>query len=224
MPRLHIDFETRSTVDLTKVGVYVYANHPDTEVLLARYCVDDGPINGWRKGEPIPNDLRDALEDEDTILVAHNAMFEWHMIEFNLSPRHRWPGKPLRQLDCTAARAAIQSLPRSLGGAAQAVGLDVEKDDEGRRLMLQMCKPRKPRKDEDPEGVYWFEDQERMDRLDAYCERDVEVERQLDHVLQPMSAREKKIWLLDFRINLRGVAVDIELVREADKVLRRSLR
>ena len=224
MPRLHLDFETRGTVDLTKVGVYVYANHPRTEVLLARYAIDDGPIHGWRKGEPIPPLLRDALEDPETVLVAHNAMFEWHMIEYNLAVYNDWPTKPIEQLDCTAARAAIQSLPRALAGAAKASGINVEKDDEGRRLMLQMCKPRKPRKGEDPDGIYWFEDQQRMDRLDLYCQKDVEVERELDQVLQPMSAREKKIWLLDFKINVRGVAVDLDLVYEADKVLSRALR
>ena len=225
MSRLHLDLETRGTADLTRVGVYVYANHPDTEVLLARYCIDDGPIHGWRKGELIPPDLKAAIDDPGTTLVAHNAMFEWHMIEYNLVPREGWPGKPTEQLDCTAARAAIQSLPRNLAGAARALGLAVEKDDEGRRLMLQMCKPRKPRKCEDPaDGPFWFENEKRMDRLDLYCQKDVEVERELDHVLQPMSAREKKIWLLDFQINIRGVAVDIELVREADKVLARAIR
>jgi DNA polymerase len=43
-------------------------------------------------------------------------------------------------------------------------------------------------------------------------------------VLVPISKRERKIWLLDMLINLRGVAVDTVLVCEADKILRRSLR
>ena len=224
MSTLQIDLETRSTVELPDVGMYIYANHPDTETLLARYCIDDGPINGWRMGNPCPDDLRRALADPEVTVCAHNAAFEWHMIEYNLSIYHFWPTVDRTRLDCTAARAAIMSLPRALAGAAKAIGLDVEKDDEGRRLMLQMCKPRKPRKDEDPDLIYWFDDEARMNRLDRYCERDVEVERELDKILVPMSKREKKYWLLDFVINLRGVAVDSLLVQEADKILRRSLR
>lgn len=224
--RIHIDFETRSTVELPDVGAFIYAQHPDTEVILARYCLEeDDPIKGWRMGEPCPPDLREAMEDESVTLVAHNAPFEWHMIELNLSARHDWPKVSPERLDCTAARAAMMSLPRALGGAAKALGLPIEKDAEGRRLMLQMCKPRKARKsdNEDPDKVYYFEDEDRMNRLDAYCERDVAVERELDKILAPMSKRERAIWLLDFKINYRGVRVDKKMVEEADKVLNFAL-
>mgnify|MGYP000314115480 CR=1 FL=1 len=40
-PTLHIDFETRSVVDLKKSGVYVYAEHPLTSVTCAAYAFDE---------------------------------------------------------------------------------------------------------------------------------------------------------------------------------------
>ena len=55
MTHLHIDFETRSTVDLKKTGAFVYAEDPTTDLWCACYCFDDGPIETWRPGEPCPD-------------------------------------------------------------------------------------------------------------------------------------------------------------------------
>ena len=44
---LHRDIETRSTVDLKKVGAAKYAADPSTEVLCVAYAVDDGPVQLW---------------------------------------------------------------------------------------------------------------------------------------------------------------------------------
>ena len=42
MTTLNLDFETRSTVDLRRAGIYVYAEHPNTDVNCLAYAVDDG--------------------------------------------------------------------------------------------------------------------------------------------------------------------------------------
>jgi hypothetical protein len=42
---LHRDFETRSRVDLRKVGAHRYAADPSTEILCAAYAVDAGPVD-----------------------------------------------------------------------------------------------------------------------------------------------------------------------------------
>ena len=223
MTRIHLDFETRSTADLPKVGVHNYANDPTTDVWMARYAIDDGPINEWRPGWELPADLAAALEDPDAALVAWNAMFEWHILEYVLAPRYGWPEVDIERLDDPAARAAMMSLPRALGQAAPAMGLPVEKDDQGRRLMLQMMKPRKPRKDEDPDALLWWDEPEKIDRLSEYCARDVEVERELDKVLVPLPKRELKLWRLTAVMNLRGVCVDLDLVEQADRVVKLAI-
>ena len=212
--RLHIDLETRSTVDLRKTGVHVYAQHPSTEVLLACWAVDDEPVQTWYCKDPCPDELHGAMLDAD-VIVAHNAGFERAMIEYVLGPRIGFPVPNLRRWDDTAARAARQSLPRSLDGAANALGLQIKKDDEGKRLMLQMCKPRSPRKSELPDKIYWFEDAARMKRLAEYCAVDVEVERQLDKVLRQLTDSETEIWQLTEKINDRGVRVDVPFVEKA---------
>ena len=38
---LHIDFETRSVIDLKEVGVHEYAAHPTTDLWCAAYAFDD---------------------------------------------------------------------------------------------------------------------------------------------------------------------------------------
>ena len=51
---VHIDFETRSKVDLKLVGAWVYSEHPSTEILCMKYAVDKGPINMWLPGQVFP--------------------------------------------------------------------------------------------------------------------------------------------------------------------------
>ena len=82
-------------------------------------------------------------------------------------------------------------LPAKLGTVADALELENRKDAAGERLMRQMSKPRKPRKDEDPAGMYWYDDDDRMQRLGAYCVQDIETARELYYRLPPLSAAEQ---------------------------------
>ena len=222
MTKLHIDFETRSTADLRKVGVYVYADDPSTEVLLACWAIDEEPVQTWFKGTPVPAKLTAALADPTVTVCAHNAGFERLMLLKVLRSPH-WPVPDLARWDCTAARAARQALPRSLEGAGEALGLAVQKDKQGHALMMRMCKPKDYTEDGSP---IWWEDASRMTRLAEYCARDVEVERELDRRLKPLSPYLKDIWVLTETINDRGVQVDREFAAKAiehSEYLRKSL-
>lgn len=206
VPKLHLDFETRSTVALTTSGVYRYAEDQSTDVILACYAIDEQPIQTWFAPHPIPKDLHAMLQNPDCVVVAHNAGFERQMLRFVLGPRYGWPVPPIERWDDTAARAARQSLPRSLGDAAAALGLQTQKDTEGKALMMRMCRPRRI-----IDGVpVWWDEPERMQRLAQYCATDVQVERELDKILFPLSPKEKRIWQLTELINDRGIAVDHE--------------
>ena len=78
--RLHLDFETRSTADLRKTGVFRYAEDPTTQVIMACWAVDDEPIETWFHLDPVPQHLIDLLENDQCTVVAHNASFERAMI------------------------------------------------------------------------------------------------------------------------------------------------
>lgn len=206
-----IDFETRSTVDLRKTGVYTYAAHPDTDVWVMAYAVDDGPVQTWLPGNPVPEVFGQADEYR-----AWNAEFERVIYGLILVPRYGFPTIPLEQWYDTAAQAATMALPRGLGRAAEVLGLDVQKDMDGRRLMLQMAKPRSFREDGTP---IWWDLPEKVSHLIAYCRQDVEVERAIGKRLPPLSEKERWVYIMDQRANTRGFQVDLELVDAAQDVM-----
>ncbi|MEF2552023.1 DNA polymerase [Aurantimonas sp. A2-1-M11] len=213
MTALHIDFESRSTVDLKKTGAFVYAADPTTDLWCACYAFDDGDVLTWRPGEPCPDDIAmHVIEGGE--LHAHNAAFEAILWERILGPRYGWPVPDPTQWRCTMVQAYALALPGSLEQAAPAAGLDIEKDSAGRRLMLQMAKPRKT----DP--LTWWDAPEKVERLISYCRIDVEVERELGKRLRPLKPSELDLWHLDQRINGRGVYVDRKLANAAKRIVK----
>ena len=139
---LHLDVETRSAVNLKRVGPWVYAQHPSTDLWCACWAIGDGAIQTWRPGDPPPTELVEHVAAGHP-LVAHNAMsFERVIWRHVLATRYGWPEPALEQWHCTGALAAAMALPRSLDEAARALGLPAQKDIAGHRLMLQMARPR----------------------------------------------------------------------------------
>lgn len=213
---LTIDFETRSEIDIKKTGAWLYSIHPSTEVLCMAQKAGNTPVKLLTPDlfhVHSKKDVKTILGDYFT-LEAHNAGFEyviWHNI---MCRRFNWPKIPLDRWSCSAAKVASHGLPRSLDGAAKAMGLSIQKDMTGHRLMLKMSKPRtKWRKI--GEGEKWFEDPEELAKLYEYCKNDVETEYALSRALADLPGFEKKIWVLDQRINRRGISCDVDLVNSA---------
>lgn len=233
-PVLHRDYETRSTADLKACGAHAYAEHPSTQIIVAVWVIE------WARGElsapiiwhgnmddyegaspPIPAAVATLIEDGCTV-AGHNAAFEAAIDTYHAGPRLGWPIPKLEQLDCTMARAAVQSLPLDLDRLGRALALGVQKDKEGHRLMLSMCKPRKPRKGEAP-GIYWHFDGGKLARLTAYCVLDVQTEIEADHALRPLQDQERPVWFLDQVMNNRGVQIDADFVRTARSLVSRAM-
>jgi DNA polymerase bacteriophage-type len=215
---LHRDYETRSRVDLKTIGAQLYAADPSTEVLCCCYCIDDGPVMLWRPGDPIPNEFIAAANNQNWIIAAHADSFETAIEKSIMAPRYHWPIVPINRHRCTMAMALACGLPGRLSKVADALELAHRKDVAGERLMHQTSKPRRAHKDENPNSIYWFEDQERLNRLYSYCAQDVEVERELYNRLPPLSEAEQKIWLLTHRINVRGYSIDRTFAEAALKI------
>lgn len=141
-PYISIDFETRSTVDLRKTGVYPYAAHHSTDILCMAYSLrGSDKVHSWEPGQEVPEVLN-RLVASGIDLRAWNAGFEYIIWRDVLAPRYGFAQPRMEQWWDTAAEAAAMALPRSLGGAASACGLPIEKDEEGHKLMMKMCKPR----------------------------------------------------------------------------------
>ncbi|WP_176074362.1 DNA polymerase [Brucella intermedia] len=247
----HIDFETRSAVDLTKTGAYVYAADPTTDVWCAAYAIGDEPVKVWTPGEPLPDDLAEHIM-MGGVMVAHNAAFERIIFHYIMGPRYGWPMPDVTQWRCTMAMAYALALPGSLENAAPAAGLDIAKDMAGRRLMLQMAKPRKilnekkladarlnmaslngnasmnavlkrgQYKSECDAVIQWWDEPAKLQKLIEYCKQDVEVERALEKRLRPLSESELALWHLDQIINDRGILVDQSLCEAAKQVVAKA--
>lgn len=226
-----LDVETRSPVNLKTAGMYVYFEHPKTNVMIASWAVKGGPRGRWRLGEPCPPILVEQIEAGETI-TCWNAGFERRAIWDILVPRHGWPRPKLEQFVCTAAAAAAIGLPRALDDAAVALGLDVQKDAVGKRLMLRMSKPRNPRAGEDPNGLYWYgwDDDALVEQLSSYCDQDVVVEEAVAARIVPLSPAEQRLYWTDQLINDRGIRLDrlsaagaVQLAERAKAVLDREM-
>ncbi len=215
----HLDFETRSAVDLLKTTTEVYAKAESTHVWCAAFAKGDDEVSltesfKVKKATPLEELVYNVKHNN--IIVAHNAQFEWTIWNCILVPKYKFPYMDLEQLRCTMAMAYAMSLPGSLEKATAACGIADAKDMKGSRLMKQMAKPRKINDD----GTFlWWDDDDRKKRLFNYCVQDVVGERELDNRLRFLSEEEQKLWVLDQKINAKGIHVDIKSVNYADKAV-----
>ena len=226
MKILHIDIETFSSAELSRCGVYRYAEAPDFEIKLFGYAIDDGPVHvvDLTAGEKIPQGVIDALTDPSVEKWAHHAEFERVCLSRFLRDLGVLPDGAY--IDpwgwrCTMVLAAATNLPPSLAGAGKALGLPEQKLTEGRELIRKFCSPQKPTKanggrtrilPEDDPGAW--------ELFKAYCLRDVEVERKIYERLikYDLPASEWALYELDQRINDRGIRIDAdELCEQAVK-------
>lgn len=211
--RVHLDFETRSLLDLKKVGGYEYARHPSTSVICLSYRVDDGPIKLLRYEDIVlgfDDELAELAADENVQFAAHNAFFEQNIWHFVMELQHGYPPIAIPRWMCTAAKAASFALPRKLEQVSKALSLKTQKDMAGNKAMLKLSKPRR-------NGKFWepTEVPEEFEQTYAYNMQDVEGESELDTVLPDLTPEEQELWCLDQRLNLRGIRVDLPLVRRA---------
>ena len=75
---MSIDLETFSSIDISRCGVYKYAESPDAELLLFACSVNGGPVAVYdvANGGEIPEEILAALSDESVTKWAYNAAFE----------------------------------------------------------------------------------------------------------------------------------------------------
>lgn len=211
MSVLTIDFETFSECDLIKCGSWVYSRDPSTEILCLAYKFENTETFLWTPKDEPPKDLFEFIEGGGS-LEAHNAQFEHHIWNNCGVKKYGFPKLYLSQIECSASKAAALALPRSLGDVGAALKLGVQKDMEGRRLMLKLSKPRKPTK-HNPSTRH--NKPEEMERLYQYCIRDVETEFEVSNRLRDLTPKEMKIWQLDQKINNRGIYCDVKAVKVA---------
>lgn len=209
------DFESRSRVDLPTVGAWRYSVDPSTEPLCFHYALDDGPVRRWRPGLKNPERLFRALE-QGAFLEAHASFFEVCIWLNIMVKRFGWPKLALDRVSCSAAKAAVACYPRALEHAAFHAGCTHLKGDDS--AMKRLSKPRKPTKNDPREWIEPGDDPALYKALYEYCDGDVLSERDLSDRVAALSSRERRVFLADMRINLRGLRIDVDFVHAARRV------
>ena len=211
---LSLDLESYSDVDLGSCGVYRYVEG-DFHILLCAYAFDDETVQivDLACGEKLPQEVIDAIFDDNIIKAAWNAQFERTCLSqffgTRLSP-DSW--------QCSMVWAASLSLPLKLKTAAEVLKTGEQKDDAGERLIRYFSVPCKPTKSNGgrtrnlPEHA-----PEDWERFKTYCKQDVRTERDIRHKLEvlPLKPSEWDFYHMDQRINDRGVLIDRTLVEQA---------
>lgn len=241
--KLLIDFESRSRADLPAVGQHLYARHPSTEVMcLGWKVIGEGEAKVLTMSGIYTDDESETKEFKYAVkhaefLVAHNAPFEQAMWKHCLLPTTtlgaNLPYLPPEKWLCTLSMASVLALPRGLENAGNALNLKIKKDVEARKLLLKMCKPRKPIQNIKA-WIEWVENDEALKGLYEYCRRDILTEEQLYLELSKykvFTPQERKLWELDQRINQRGFYIDkpmaeniLKLINQEEKELSLELQ
>lgn len=178
------------------------------------FAFDDQPVR-MMTGTKLPKSIADHVTAGRKV-IAHNMAFEATIWNTICVPQYGWPPLDLKQLSCTMVRAYTMGLPGKLEKAAAAVGLKMQKDMKGHRLMLKLSQP-KHTKDG---SVQFCNDPEDFAALYRYCAQDVEVERALDKRLLELMPQEKEVWMADQVINGRGVLVATRHAMMAKHIVR----
>lgn len=217
MTTLRIDIETYSTVELIKCGVHRYADSDDFEVMLFGYAFDDDDpaVIDLAQGEELPEKVRTAIFDPAVTKTAYNAAFEIVCLS-----KHFQTQLDPAQWRCTSVHALYLGLPNSLADVGKVIGLpqDLQKKKIGVSLVRYFCIPCKPTKTNGGRTRNKaLHDREKWRLFKDYCKQDVVAEREIARRLSryPVPHKEHRLWVLDQKMNNRGIMIDRQLVESA---------
>lgn len=211
---LFIDIETYSSVDISESGSYKYIESPDFEILLVSYAFDneDVVIVDLAQGEELSKEFIDALYDSTIKKHAHNAVFErtaFKRVGYDV---------PIEQWYCTMVHAAYCGLPLGLDKLSKVLDLQDKKLETGKALIKYFSCPCKPTKINGMRTRNYPEHApEKWELYKEYNKYDVLSEREIYNLLKPYKIPdfERSLYILDQKINDRGIFIDIELAKSA---------
>ena len=234
MNRMFIDLETRSDADITRTGVYRYADSPCFDILLFAVSIDDAPVQVYdlAQNDIIPDNILHALADHNVMKHSFNASFERVCISVWL--KRNYPelfhgyGNPQDSVSdyldpeswrCSMVASAYLGLPLTLAGVGAVLKLEQQKMTEGKALIRYFCVPY-----DTIHGVPKFRSPadapDKWQIFKAYNKRDVETEMEIEAKISkfpvPQSVWEE--YILDKKINDRGIQVDMPFVQNAIQI------
>jgi DNA polymerase len=191
------------------VGAAAYSEHPSTEVLSLAFDLKDGSgPRLWVPGLEPPQELFNHIKNGG-ILEAWNSIFEFFIWKNVCVKKMGWLPLPVEQLRDAMAKSYAFSLPGALKDAAKITKADFLKIEDGNRLINKFSKPRNPTKKDPRTRIRPLEDLPDAQKLYDYNIGDIKAEAAVSLKTPDLSSEESQLWIIDQRINTRGVSIDI---------------
>lgn len=195
-PRIYLDFETRSEVDITTGGKR-YAEDSSTDIVMLSWSVNDLPEQLWLPPDPPPGPLVQAVK-EGALIYAFNATFDMRIWNCIGVPRYGLPSWILQNTVDVMALCGRYTLPQKLAMVGKALNLPIQKNPRGTFLIKKICCP-----------PFQYTPDEFAEFM-SYCIDDVRTMKVLISTLPAdhLSDQEQKIWEMTYFLNQTGVPVD----------------
>lgn len=210
---LWLDYEAMSGCSLEDRGIHNYVLDPTTKHICAAWAVNKEPAQLWIPGQPIPKDFASHIRRGRRV-AAHNAVTERLLTNFVGRRLYGMPLMTIEQMMCTMVRCGYTALPLSLEMAAKVLGLPIQKDMEGAKALRIIMKPIAV---DNITGKMTFATPQshpkEFAKVYAYCKTDLDTMRAVVPHTRALSKFERKVYVIDQRINDRGVKLDMVNVR-----------
>lgn len=193
-----IDFETRSSLSLPKVGTERYLHTSYSDIVCMSWW-QPGMVMAslWLPGNPFPFDLK-----RDEKVYAFNIQFDQRVWNYLGVEKYGLPHLHLDQCVDIMALCGRYGLPQKLENIGKMFNLQLQKMPITKRLMKKICEP--PFK-------YTMSE---FKKFLAYCLDDTNT---LIELLQRLPATKldeyhDKVWRMTVDINRKGLPVDVQSV------------
>ena len=204
-----LDMETKSKLDVTKVGAYKYSMHPSTDVLMFWAIPLDGEEEQWY-WSPYDScfEWGEGFE-RDVTYVAWNRYFEFCMWNNVLVPKYGFPPLEIHQIIDAQDQARAHCLSATLKECCEQLKLAELKDPEGQRLINLFSKDRANPADHQDDWQLFTD----------YCHQDVVSTLAVHNYLPKLSEFQQATSNITMRMNLRGLCLDMVGCEAAQKLV-----
>jgi DNA polymerase len=206
-----LDFETVSGLDVTDVGAWRYVEDPSTEIVCCAYSEEGGRPELWTPDSG--GAYLDALADNSSVtFIAFNVQFEKAIWRHIMVPQFGFHDVPNERWHDVQAVAAMKVVPQSLDKLAGVLGFYHQKGDF---------------RAQDMSKFNWKTGQslltpEMREKCYSYCKQDIRAEVEGHERLGWLSKGERRVWLLNQRVNERGICLDRGYIARCQEVVERA--
>ncbi len=213
---LVLDFETTSGLDVTEVGTWRYAEDPTTEIVCCAFSHMGGAPELWTPDGAFGfyGDVTNWAENPECTFVAFNVQFEKAIWRHIMVPQFGFPDVPNERWHDIQAVAAMKVVPQGLEKLAELLKLHHRKGDFRASDMSKFNKKT---------GASLLTP-EMKEKCYGYCRRDIRTETEAHERLGWLPPGERKVWLLNQRVNERGIRIDETYVRQCQAVVASASR